>query len=156
MSPSSDRFTMVTYDIPQATVKNLERLPTEVFRNRAIRVNLSCWIVKHGLLPYQYIEHLQQIGCSVYVVRYDMEDHAKIMEIARIEFAKEAGRIRESLDEKFAKVKANLAKAEAESNADDINKSLGSAKAALREAKKLLAAAEEAATAFDLLADTKE
>ncbi len=142
---------LVVYDIPS---KAKCKLPGSVFRPIGIRINLSCWVVPHQLVPWDYLEEIRGYGATTEVVRFDEDEAKKIRNLAHDALRKEISDIYDSFATSLKRAETWVPAAEA--GVDPEEKRELKVKIILQKAKRHLRYAQEAALAFDLLADVEE
>lgn len=77
--PDQIKACLVIYDIPQGSeLAN----PSPKLRRRAIRVNLSCWIVREDLVPYSLLNELAEGGAVYHVVKFDASEGKNLIKMA--------------------------------------------------------------------------
>jgi hypothetical protein len=70
---------LLIYDIPDtADIPN----PSNRLRRIAVRVNLSCWVVREGDIPYNYLHWLKEQGATWHVVKFDTDENEKLVKMA--------------------------------------------------------------------------
>lgn len=70
---------LLIYDIPErSSVPN----PSEDLRHIAVRVNLSCWVIRYGDIPYSLLHQMKDGGASWHVVKFDAGEAAKLAAMA--------------------------------------------------------------------------
>jgi len=70
---------LLIYDIPErSTVRN----PSNRLRWRAVRVNLSCWVIREGDIPYSLLNEMAAGGATWHVVRFDASEGVKLVRMA--------------------------------------------------------------------------
>jgi hypothetical protein len=67
------------YDIPE---KSRVPNPSRRLRPIAVRVNLSCWVVREGDIPYALLHEMARGGATWHVVRFDASEGAKLVGMA--------------------------------------------------------------------------
>lgn len=77
------RACMLIYDIPvprngESEIPN----PSPALRRVAIRVNLSCWVIQEGDIPYTLLENMRRRGASWHVVPFDPKGSKQLLEMA--------------------------------------------------------------------------
>jgi hypothetical protein len=71
---------LLIYDIPEnSDVRN----PSPRLRTRAVRVNLSCWVIQEGDIPYALLNEMRAGGATWHVVRFDPSESGKLIAMAR-------------------------------------------------------------------------
>lgn len=76
----SVRCSLLTYDIPEKSgVPN----PSKQLRRRAVRVNLSCWVVPDDRMPHHLLESWDLTGVVYRVVPFDPAAADKLQQLAR-------------------------------------------------------------------------
>src|SRR5438552_1177899 len=80
MSDASDlRACLLIYDIPErSAVAN----PSRFLRRLAVRVNLSCWVIPEGDVPYARLNEMATGGATWHVVRFDAAEAGKLVAMA--------------------------------------------------------------------------
>lgn len=76
---------LVIYDIPDGAVTpegTALANPSPELREVGIRVNLSCWIVPNHLVPYGLLNDLRLAGASYEVVKFDISEAPKLLDMA--------------------------------------------------------------------------
>ena len=145
------RSVLLVYDVPtNLKITN----PSEKLRALGFRMNLSCWVIPEHLIPWDYLYELP-ISVSWEIVRFDEKEKGKLRDLARKALEREAGQIRAAMEESIAKAQAKLAKVAFPDEAL-MCKARRATQIGLARAKRLLRKAEEAALAFDLLAEVNE
>lgn len=136
------RVQMLVYDIPETS--DLQNPSAELHR-RGIRLNLSCWAIPDGRVPWSLLSELSQGGATWYMVQFAQEEEVKICEMVvrsltrEVELAQRAAehaeqRARELADDDMGRKQLVLYRRRAF--------------AALSLAKRRLAAAEQCAEGF--------
>jgi hypothetical protein len=123
-----------------------------VFRRIGVRINLSCWVVPQQRVPWDYLKEIESFGSKTAVVRFDEDEAASILKLAREALCKELDFIRSSFSASCARAQVMVSAAgmSAEERQDkQLNDSL-------KKAQRLLGWAQDAALAFDLLGDVQE
>ncbi len=70
---------LLIYDIPErSSVPN----PSRRLRPMAVRVNLSCWVIREGDIPYSLLHEMATGGATWHVVRFDASEGAKLVGMA--------------------------------------------------------------------------
>lgn len=136
---------LLIYDIPESSsVRN----PSGELRRRAVRINLSCWVICEQDIPYYLLNEMQIGGATWHVVRFDPREGENLLRMA-IESLKR--------DLKTAVKRAKTARWRAgeqlETNAD-LTKYERQARVIVRRVKKMLDSAREAANRFGIGEDT--
>lgn len=71
---------LLIYDIPErSSVKN----PSDRLRSMAVRVNLSCWVIREGDIPYMLLNDMAKGGATWHIVRFDAGESEKLIGMAR-------------------------------------------------------------------------
>lgn len=71
---------LLIYDIPERSkVGN----PSNRLRSMAVRVNLSCWVIREGDIPYVLLNDMAAGGATWHVVRFDAGESEKLVGMAR-------------------------------------------------------------------------
>jgi hypothetical protein len=73
---------LLIYDIPDtAVLPNGQPYPNPSprLRRRCIRVNLSCWVVMEGDIPYYLLNEMTAAGCTWHVVKFDAGEGEKLV-----------------------------------------------------------------------------
>jgi hypothetical protein len=81
MSESSTNLSacLLIYDIPErSSVRN----PSRRLRSVAVRVNLSCWVIREGDIPYALLNEMALGGATWHVVRFDAGESVKLVGMA--------------------------------------------------------------------------
>jgi hypothetical protein len=79
-SVNSLQACLLIYDIPERSeVAN----PSPRLRRMAVRVNLSCWVIREGDIPYHLLNEMAQGGATWHVVRFDAGESEKLIGMAR-------------------------------------------------------------------------
>lgn len=74
------KYWLMTYDIPEAS--GLEN-PSGFLRDRAVRVNLSDWVIPNSLIPYTFIEEYRSRGARIRIVPFAAEGEADLLDWVR-------------------------------------------------------------------------
>jgi hypothetical protein len=70
---------LLIYDIPQASgVAN----PSPSLRRRAVRINLSCWVILEADIPYSLLNEMHEGGATWHVVKFDVAERARLCQMA--------------------------------------------------------------------------
>lgn len=70
---------LLIYDIPErSNVPN----PSDDLRPMAVRVNLSCWVIREGDIPYHLLNDMKAGGASWHVVKFDAGEAGKLAAMA--------------------------------------------------------------------------
>src|SRR5687767_14905134 len=70
---------LLIYDIPErSSVPN----PSRRLRPIAVRVNLSCWVIREGDIPYALLHEMAAGGAMWHVVRFDASEGPKLVGMA--------------------------------------------------------------------------
>lgn len=70
---------LLIYDIPErSSVPN----PSARLRSVAVRVNLSCWVIREGDIPYALLNEMALGGATWHVVRFDASEGVKLVGMA--------------------------------------------------------------------------
>lgn len=70
---------LLIYDIPErSTVPN----PSRRLRTVAVRVNLSCWVIREGDIPFALLNEMAAGGATWHVVRFDAGEGVKLVGMA--------------------------------------------------------------------------
>lgn len=78
----ADNYSVLVYDIP--TVPSQIQNPSVNLRRMCVRINLSCWLVKNGRIPFQVIEDLNRgIGVRWFVTPVFAGDVDSMLEFVR-------------------------------------------------------------------------
>jgi hypothetical protein len=151
---SQGKFSLLVYDVPIGTRVS----PPVVLRRFGVRINLSCWLIPEPCLALVPIDGWRQAGVDVEVARFDSADAANIQRLARKGLALECEKIKERLSAAKKKAVDEYRRVCTDNGIDGehLRKADGQTYWGLRRAKRALAAAQEAALAFDLLGDVKE
>ncbi len=107
-------------------------------------------------MPFALIEELKKAGAVVYTVHYDTMELDKIKRLAFDLLKQEVARIRTTLNATIFTATERYVKAQRQSSVDGVNATAQFVKFGLRRAKHHLNSAQEAATAFDILADAND
>lgn len=139
---------LIVYDIPaDRKIRN----PSGRLRRVGVRLNLSAWMVREEHIPWDLLGEMRAAGARVETVRFDERDADRIKALARGALEDEARRIRETLGKSLTEGAAKVAaKAGEAGTAESVSLYR---KRVTNRAKKLLAAAREAALLFDLTAE---
>src|SRR5262249_2769872 len=70
---------LLIYDIPEnSAVAN----PSPRLRRMAVRVNLSCWVIREGDIPYALLNTMAEGGATWHVVQFDATEAGKLIGMA--------------------------------------------------------------------------
>lgn len=74
---------LLIYDIPvprngESEIPN----PSGRLRRIAVRVNLSCWVIQEGDIPYKMLDDMAARGASWHVVRFDSNEGRRLVRMA--------------------------------------------------------------------------
>ncbi|HJZ56144.1 MAG TPA: hypothetical protein VKE74_14345, partial [Gemmataceae bacterium] len=73
------RACLLIYDIPEhSTVAN----PSGRLRRTAVRVNLFCWVIREGDIPYALLNTMATGGATWHVVKFDAGEAGKLIGMA--------------------------------------------------------------------------
>jgi hypothetical protein len=70
---------LLIYDIPE---RSAVRNPSPRLRSMAVRVNLSCWVIREGDIPYALLNEMAAGGATWHVVRFDAGEGVKLVGMA--------------------------------------------------------------------------
>jgi hypothetical protein len=102
---------LLLYDIPDASGFGN---PSGVLRSRALRINLSCWVVDNARTPWGLLHRMTEAGVHWHLLPFSAEANARILEMAaatmRRDLEQNAVRERAALE----RIDATLAAAETE------------------------------------------
>lgn len=75
---------LLIYDIPEGAELDGRPVlnPSGFLRRIGVRVNLSCWVIPEGDIPYNLLNNLRQAGATWHVVRFAPEEGRKLIEMA--------------------------------------------------------------------------
>jgi len=135
---------LLIYDIPErSTVAN----PSGRLRSVAVRVNLSCWVIREGDIPYALLNEMAAGGATWHVVRFDASEGQKLIEMAREALIRD---IRDAM--KRANKSANAAgrKAEADDSTDARRRYARQVRPLVRKMNRLLTDVRKAAERFGI------
>lgn len=91
---------LLIYDIPERSeVAN----PSGKLRRVAVRINLSCWVIREGDIPYYLLDEMRQGGATWHVVRFDAAEGGKIVGMAIAAMKKE---LKDAIDRARAALEA--------------------------------------------------
>jgi hypothetical protein len=80
MTTDSLKPCLLIYDIPdRANVAN----PSPRLRRRAVRVNLSCWVIPESEVPYHLLHEMELGGATWHVVRFADDEVKNLVRMAR-------------------------------------------------------------------------
>lgn len=81
---SSLKACLLIYDIPEGAELDGRPVlnPSGFLRRIAVRVNLSCWVIPEGDIPYNLLNNLRRAGATWHVVRFAPEEGRKLIEMA--------------------------------------------------------------------------
>lgn len=133
---------LLIYDIPEASrVPN----PSGFLRRMAVRINLSCWVVPEGDIPYARLNEMAAGGASWHVVRFDAAEAGKLVAMA-------AAAIRRELRDALRRAKRSAARAAAalESGKSSVGKYTEQARAQVSRVKRLMRDLKQAAERFEI------
>ena len=105
------KLSLFIYDIPESTeFPN----PSGTLRRRALRINLSCWVVEEGRTPWNLINRMSSAKCNVHLLPFSEEATPELLRMAVADMARElrdaAARERASLkrlDERLRQVESD-------------------------------------------------
>jgi hypothetical protein len=107
---------LLYYDIPtRAEVDN----PSNVLRRFAVRVNLSCWIIREADIPYALMHRLSEAGVSWNTVPFDPKAGDRIMRTVLEALRTEVGDAIQRSQEAHAAADVQLAGAEDTDKAEE-------------------------------------
>lgn len=70
---------MLFYDIPDsANIPN----PSGKLRRRAVRINLSCWLIRTEDVPYSLLNGMASKGAKWYVLKFDPTEAGRLLQLA--------------------------------------------------------------------------
>jgi hypothetical protein len=74
---------LLIYDIPEEVQPGHEPIenPSGLLRRIAVRVNLSCWVIPEGNIPYTVLHHMQENGATWHVVKFDVDETPKLLQM---------------------------------------------------------------------------
>lgn len=157
------RAFLLYYDIPKvrrAGRRSGPRLtdaypnPSGFLRSRAVRVNLSCWVVPDGMIPHTLLHDMQAASCRVNYVRFADDEAQNLIRLAADLLREEAARAVESARESVRRA------AERQEGEDELSPEKAEARCrkavsgAARKMQILLGDLERAAAAFGIRQDT--
>ena len=147
------KYCMLCYDIPMGSkFPN----PSGDLRRFGFRKQYSTWIIPEHKVPWTLLDTWPAYVTRD-VVRFDEGEEAKIRAMAFDAFNREATAIRDGMIASIAKAEAKIAELEAQSaSPDTVAKQREKVKGVLYTARVYLKKAQEAAVAFDLLAEVTE
>lgn len=157
MAAATQSLSLLTYDIPErAGFPN----PSGALRRRALRVNLSCWVVAQGREPWTLLERMAEAGVNWNLWEFAPSASEGILKVA-------AANMRRELEENArrearALERIDAARDEAEANPANGPRTLDAARnrhtreraEVLKRSERLARDLEEAARAFGLDAAT--
>lgn len=77
---------LLIYDIPERSgIAN----PSVRLRRLAIRINLSCWVVRENDLPYALLDSMRTRGAIWHAIKFDSGEVEKLLELALEQIRKE-------------------------------------------------------------------
>lgn len=137
---------LLIYDIPSSvSIAN----PSGFLRRRAVRVNLSCWVIPEERIPYKLLTRLREAGCTWHVVRFDATEADKLIVMVRQSLAKQAEeavlRLGESID--------GVEPREGEAGLETADRLRSRTRQAEKRVRELLADLETAAKSFGIARD---
>lgn len=80
------KASLLVYDVPSAL--NIDN-PSAQLRRRAVRINLSCWVVPEGYEPWNYLDELRVAGVSWHIIAFDASESDKLIALAKEAIARE-------------------------------------------------------------------
>lgn len=143
------RAHLLYYDMPaDAKIAN----PSQFLWRLGVRVNLSVWIVPDANVPRVPVSEWRSRGAKVELVRFDENDTATIMRLAREALQSATEETLGGLSAAHDKLKAMY---ESVATGDDAHRKVVDAKAAryLRQARTFLVSVQECAATFMLTGD---
>ncbi len=106
---------LLIYDIPEASdAPN----PSPWLRRRAVRINLSCWVVPEANIPYMRLKELEKEGATVHIVPFADHGIEKILSLVRSAIQKEIAEATARAEESMQKAEKKLASEDDDAYAD--------------------------------------
>ena len=134
---------LLVYDIPDtAHVRN----PSRQLRRIAFRANLSCWVIREDLIPWNLLDELAQAGAEWHTVQFADGESKKLLQMALSAIRKESARAVGAMNK-------SLTRAEQLAENGEPERYARRAAAAARRAERMLDALENAAACFELSPD---
>lgn len=135
---TTNRPHLLIYDIPERRLDPIQN-PSGRLYSRAVRVNLSCWVIMEDQIPYQLLHDLASRGATWHIVPFSDDAMLTLQNMIRQSVQQQLAdaniRTQESLSGAIAKLEESLADPEKAGKAD---KAFGYAtKAALKRARTL-------------------
>jgi len=132
---------LLVYDIPEDSgIKN----PSSFLRRRAVRINLSCWVIPNDRVPWTRLNSMLKKGASWHVVKFDEAEAEKLALLAISAITNEIRQVIRAAQESESKAENNTSTPEGKrAYWARVRSSLYRAKLALQDAR-------EAAKAFGL------
>ena len=139
------RASLLIYDIPERSgVAN----PSGFLRRMAVRVNLSCWVIPEGDIPYHRLHAMATGGATWHVVRFDAAEAWKLVGMAAAAIRRE---LRDAL--RRARRAAGRAAAAVEAGESDPGRYDERARSTVRRLRRLLSDLTAAAGRFGIAAE---